>query len=178
MRVRSKIILLVFFTAYLFIVLFTKFSLIGFWTDIIFSIGLSLVSLWIVFRSKTAKHWLTILLRPVAILLFIIVFGLITWSFRFIGTLDYFKLRSFYHQNIDGHVFNAYFKPVGAYAGGYGNFWITETPRYFPVIEKQVYYERAVQWDFSADSSDGKRVEDVVRSYIQDEVIDQKNNRR
>ncbi len=41
--------------------------------------------------------------------------------------------------------FNAYFKSVRFYAGGYGNFWITECPKYFPLIEQEVYYKRT--WD-------------------------------
>ena len=178
MSTRNKIILIVFFASYLVVTLFTEFSLVGFWTDIIFSILLSLFILWIVFRNKTANRTLTTTLRAISIFLFTVVFVPIIWSFRFIGTWDYFKMRSFYYQKVDGRVFNAYFKPVGAYAGGYGNFWITETPKYFPIIEKQVYYERTVQWDFNRDSSDGQRAENVVRSYIQDEVIDKNNNRR
>ena len=174
MHSRSQIILIIFFTAYLSVILFTEFSLIGFWTDIIFSIVLSLFALWAIFRNMTAKRWLTITLRAMAIILSAVVFGLIAWSLTNIKTWDAFKMRSFYYQKVDGRVFNAYFKPVGAYAGGYGNFWITETPKYFPLIERQVYYETAVQWDFNSDSSDGQSAVDVVKSYIQDEVINQK----
>ena len=174
MHTRFKIILISFFATYLTVVLSTDYSLSGFWIDIFFSIGLSLFSLLIVFRNRTARRWLTIALRTITISLSVIVFGLIAWSLSFLGTWDYFKLRSFYHQEVGGRVFNAYFKPVGAYAGGYGNFWITETPKYFPIVERQVYSERAVQWDFSSDSSDGQRTEDVIKSYIKEEVINQK----
>ncbi|MFD2521982.1 hypothetical protein [Emticicia soli] len=87
---------------------------------------------------------------------------------------DISKLRTFYYQSVDGRLFNAYFKPVGAYSGGYGNFWITETPKYFPLIESRVYFNRTVHHDFSDDIFDGEPIDnyEVVRSYIKEEVID------
>jgi hypothetical protein len=87
---------------------------------------------------------------------------------------DRYKMKAFHHNKVNGRVFNAYFSPVGAYAGGFGNFWITETPKCFPIIEIERYYDRAVDWDFRAEEDfDGKPVnqEEVVKSYIQDEVL-------
>ena len=72
-------------------------------------------------------------------------------------------------------MFHAYFKPVGSYSGGEGNFWITESPLYFPFIEKDVYYEHAVLHDFSDGYWDGRPINnyEVVKSYIKDDVINQ-----
>jgi hypothetical protein len=119
---------------------------------------------------------LTITLRTGTVILSTIVFGLVAFSFTNIFILDTFKMRSFYYQKVDGRIFNAYFKPVGSYSGGQGNFWITETPIYFPIIEKRVYYDRTVLWDFNSDTFDGKPVDNyqVVKSYIRDEVINKK----
>ncbi len=83
---------------------------------------------------------------------------------------------AFYYQSVNGRLFNAYFKPVGAYSGGEGNFWITEVPKFFPIIEWRVYYDRTVHWNFNDDTFDGQQVDnyEVVKEYIKDEVIDKK----
>jgi hypothetical protein len=174
MSTKNQCILLAFFTGYLLMLWLTPLSLVGFWTDIILAILLSVVSLIVTFRRKAASRWLTITLRLTASALSTVVFGLIFYAFTNIFILDTFKLRSFYYQKVDGRIFHAYFKPVGAYAGGWGNFWITESPKYFPIVEWQVYYDRTVHWDFGADSSEGQPVDnyEVVRDYIKDEVID------
>lgn len=106
----------------------------------------------------------------------LIIFGLLGLNFTNPFALDTFKLRSFYYQSVDGRLFNAYFKPVGAYSGGEGNFWITEVPKFFPIIEKRVYYDRTVLWNFNNDTFDGQPVDNykVVKQYIKDEVIDKK----
>jgi hypothetical protein len=155
----------------------TNLSLVGFWTDIITAILLSIIILIVTFRKRTASRPSTIALRLTASALSAVVFGLIFLAFTNIFILDTFKMRSFYYLRVDGRIFHAYFKPVGAYAGGQGNFWITESPKYFPVVEWPVYYDRTVRWDFSADSSEGQPVDnyEVVRSYIQDEVIDKQH---
>jgi hypothetical protein len=101
------------------------------------------------------------------------VFNLIALSLTNPFAFDLVKLRSFYFQKVERRIFNAYFKPVGAYAGGQGNFWITESPIYFPFIEKRVYYERGVHHDFSDDYWEGEPIDnyEVVRAYVKDEVI-------
>jgi hypothetical protein len=173
MKQRTQIILSIFFPLYLATVLLTDFSLTGFWTDLIFSISLSVYSLILVFKNKTNILWLTITVRTTNILCSLIVFGLLGLSLINPFTWDTFKLRSFYFQSVDGRLFNAYFKPVGSYSGGYGNFWISETPKYFPLIEWRVYWDRTVDWNFRDDTFDGQPVDnyEVVRSYIKDEVI-------
>ncbi|MGG9963529.1 hypothetical protein [Ferruginibacter sp. SUN106] len=174
MTTRNQTILVIFFAAYLFTVLFTDISLVGFWTDIIFSILLSQFALRIVFRKGIIKSWLTVILKISTVFLSAIVFGLIAYSFTNMFILDTFKMRSFYYQKVNGRIFHAYFKPVGAYAGGYGNFWITESPKYFPVIEKRIYYDRTVHWNFNDDTWEGQPVDnyEMVRNYIKDEIID------
>ncbi|MCZ2131369.1 MAG: hypothetical protein LC109_14030 [Bacteroidia bacterium] len=77
---------------------------------------------------------------------------------------------------MDSRLFNAYFKPVGSYAGGYGQFWISETPKFFPIIEWEVYYDRTVDWDFNDDNYDGQDTYEVVKSYIKNKVINKPHN--
>jgi hypothetical protein len=161
---------------YLATVLLTDFSLVGFWTDIIFSILFSLYVLRLVFKNKTHKLWLTLILRTISVLCSLIIFGLLGFNLTNPFVRDTFKLRSFYYQSVDGRLFNAYFKPVGSYSGGEGNFWITEVPKFFPIIEKRVYYDRTVLWNFNNDTSDGQPVNnyEVVKEYIKNEIIDKK----
>lgn len=174
MKPRNQIILVLFFTTYLLIILLTGISLVGFWTDIIFSVLLSLFILRTVFKNKTTQLWLTISLRVTAVIFSIAVFGFIGVNLSNPFISDVFKMRSFYYQKVEGRIFHAYFKPVGAYSGGYGNFWITESPGYFPIIEWQVYYDRTVHYDFNDDNWDGQPTDnyEVVKSYIKSEVID------
>lgn len=159
---------------YLVVVLFTVISLTGFWTDIVFSVGFSVFVLIMVFRKPLSAIWLAWTLRTLAILCNIVVFALIILNLLNPFIVDTFKLRSFYLQKVEGRLFNAYFKPVGAYSGGYGNFWITESPRYFPIIEWRVYYDRTVHYNFNDDNWDGQPTDNyqVVRNYIKAEVID------
>lgn len=176
MRTRFQIITVISLTLYLVTILFTNISLTGFWTDIIFSVAFSVFALIIVFKKNLSALWLTWTLRALAILCNIVVFGLIILNCTNPFIADTLKLRSFYLQEVDGRLFNAYFKPVGAYSGGYGNFWITESPKYFPIIEWRVYYDRTVHYDFNDDNWDGQPTDNyqVVRNYIRDEVIDKK----
>lgn len=173
MKIRLQIITTIFFVVYLLTVLLTDISLTGFWTDIIFSILLSLHSLRLVFQHRTGQPWLTWTLRVTNFICSILVFGLLGLNLISPFVKDTFKLRSFYFQPVDGRLFNAYFKPVGAYSGGYGNFWITETPKFLPIIEWRVYWDRTVHHDFGDDTFDGEPIDnyEVVRIYIKDEVI-------
>jgi hypothetical protein len=176
MKQRAQIILTIFFPIYLAIVLLTDFSLTGFWTDLIISILLMVFALRQVFIGKTNRLWLTITTKVTNVLCSLIVFGLLVLNLINPFTLDFLKLRSFYFQTVDKRLFNAYFKPVGSYSGGYGNFWITESIKYLPLIEWRVYGNRTVQHDFSNDTFDGKPIDNykVVRGYIKDEVIEKK----
>ena len=157
-------------------VLFTDVSLTGFWTDVIFTISLCIFALIIFFKKSTSSPWLTWTLRTSVILCNIVIFGLFVLNFTNPFVADTSKLRSFYFQKVDGRLFNAYFKPVGSYSGGYGIFWITESSKYFPLIEWRVYYNRTVHYDFNDDNWDGQPTDNyqVVKNYIKDEVIDKK----
>lgn len=174
MMTKRQLIITVFTAVYLLIVLFTDISLTGYWTDIIFSLVLVTATLLIVFKRKTEKLWLTLTLRTLTVLSSVVVFGLLGLNLITIGGFDTFKMRSFYFQNVEGRLFNAYFKPVGAYSGGEGNFWITESIKFFPIFEYQVYYKHAILWDFRNDEWEGQTVDqyEVVKSYIKDEVIE------
>lgn len=171
MKINAQIIVTLFFPLYLSTVFFTKISLVGFWTDIIFSILLSITALFIVFKNIVRELWL----RVINIFCSLIVFILLALNFANPFVSDTFKLRSFYFISVDGRLFNAYFKPVGAYAGGMGNFWISETPKYLPVIEWEVYWDRTVDYDFNEDNFDGEPIDNIVRNYIKYEVIDKEN---
>jgi hypothetical protein len=168
MKQQAQIILTICFAVYLATVLLTDISLTGFWTDVIFSVLLSGVALRLAFRGK-----LTLVLKTINILCSLIVLGLLGLNLINPFARDTFKLRSFYYLPVNGRLFNAYFKPVGAYSGGYGNFWITETPRYFPLIEWRVYWDRTVHHDFNDDTFEGEQIDnyEVVRNYIKDEVV-------
>lgn len=174
MKQRTQILLTLFFTIYLATVLPTDISLTGFWTDVIFSILLSILALRLVIKTKTDKRWLTISLKTLNIVCSVAVFALLGLNLINPFAWDTFKLHSFYYESVDGRLFNAYFKPVGAYSGGEGNFWITESPKYFPLIEIEKYYERAILWDFRDTEWEGEPVDQnkIVRSYIKDEIID------
>ena len=139
-----------------------------------FSTVFSLFVLITVFKNRTSKPWLTLSLRITSIVCSVMVFGLLGLNLMNPFVWDTFKLRSFYLQSVNKRLFNAYFKPVGAYAGGYGNFWIAESPKYFPLIEKRVYWERTVHHDFGEDTFEGEPIDNyqVVKEYIQDEVIE------
>ena len=90
--------------------------------------------------------------------------------------LDTFKLKSFFFLKVDNRFFSAYFKPVGAYSGGYGNFLVTESPKYFPIIESPVYYDRTVHHDFSEDTFDGQPVDnkEIIKQIVIENIINKK----
>ncbi|KAA2238758.1 hypothetical protein F0L74_21320 [Chitinophaga agrisoli] len=176
MSTRFKKIIPILLVFYLCVIIFTDISLTGFWTDIIcFSLLFTLTEVFLFRRGDGSRRSIT-LRRFIGVA---VAGALVFFVFQFTNPfmIDTFKLRSFYFQNVDGRLFNAYFKPVGSYSGGYGNFWITETPAYFPFVEWEVYYNRTVDWDFDDDNFDGQPVDnyEVVRSYIRSEVINKKD---
>ncbi len=175
MITKRQIVITSFFIGHLLIVLFTNISLIGFWTDLIFSMLLSFFALRLVLKNNTSNRPLTLTLRGSTIICSLLVFGLLVINLLNPFSVDTLKLRSFYLQSVDGRLFNAYFKPVGAYSGGFGNFWITESPKYFPFVECQIYYDRTVHYDLNDDNWDGQPTDnyEVVRTYIKEEVIEQ-----
>lgn len=173
MRFTLLIILTLFFPFYLSIILLTDISLAGYWTDAILSVVLSILSVRFVVRYWADRRWLTIGAKAINGICALVV--ILIFCQKLVNPFSWdLKLRSFCYQSVDGRLFNAYFRPVGAYAGGYGNFWITESPAGFPLIEWPVYYERTVHHDFNDDMFDGALIDnyEVVRNYIKEEVID------
>jgi hypothetical protein len=173
MSIRSHICLTIFSVVYLTTVILTDYSLSGYWTDVLMTILLLVYSVWLLVHGVKTVRWLkwTLHVTNFCVSLFI------TWLIWLVVSnpfsIDKLKLRGFYFQAVEGRLFSAYFKPVGSYSGGYGNFWIAEMPRYFPIIERQVYWDRTVHHDFGDDIVDGEKVDnyEVVRSYIREEVI-------
>jgi len=172
MTKRLSIILCSTIVVYSLTVLLTNFSLIGFWTDILFSICLFIISVRVTFRHQTENKGLKIMLRTIAISFSLIVLYSLN-PFMTIFFADTFKLRTFYFIKVDNRLFNVQFKPVGAYSGGYGNFLVTESPLYFPIIEKPIYYERTFENDLSEDTFDGQPVDnrEIIRQVIKEQII-------
>lgn len=179
MTAERQIILTIFTTVYLITVLLTDLSLTGYWTDIIFSILLVLIGLLTVFKFKSDKSWLNISLKTLTIISSIVVFGLVGLNLINPFAWDTFKMKSFYFEKVNGRLFNANFKPVGAYAGGEGVFWITESPNFLPFIEIEKYYNGAILWDFRLTEWEGEPINqnEVLKNYIQDEVIEKENRK-
>jgi hypothetical protein len=173
LKIKAQIAATIIFPIYLATVLLTDFSFTGYWTDVIFSVVFSVFSLRLSFKNKLLQFWPTWTLRIANSVATLVVFGLLGLNLTNPFIWDVLKLRSFYFQQVDGRMFNAYFKPVGAYSGGYGNFWISETSKYLPIIEWQVYWDRTVHHDFRDDNWDGEPTDNyaVLRNYIKDEVI-------
>jgi hypothetical protein len=121
------------------------------------------------------KPWQTIVTRTISISFINIVFIFLTPFFTMFFP-DTFKLRSFYFLKVNNRLFNAYFKPVGGYSGGYGNFLVTESPKYFPIIESPLYYDRTVHHDFSEDTFDGQPVDnkEIIRQIVEENIINKK----
>lgn len=172
MEQRKEVIFTIAFCAYVLTILLTDISLSGFWTDMIASIVFIYISIKTLFNKHPNNIRLSFFRKAINTLCSLLVIGSFgpqlvdpyIWS-----TLN---LRSFLFQSVDGRLFNAYFKPVGAYSGGYGNFWVAETPKYFPVVEWPVYWERAVHHDFNDDTFDGKPINnyEMARIYIKENV--------
>lgn len=174
MTIQNRLVLIPLLAGYLSILAFTEVSLTGYWTDIVVVATLSFFTLKAARKHKAEGHALGSRLTAVGIFCSILLLGMggLALLNPFAG-LDTFKLRSFYFQSVQGRLFNAYFKPVGAYAGGFGNFWITESFVLFPLIERRVYHDRTVDHDFTNDMEDGHSVDQklVVKEYILTEVI-------
>ena len=179
MTTRRQIILTLFTTVYLATVLLTDISLTGYWTDIIFSILLVSIGILTVFKLKSQKTWLNTSLKTLTIICSVVVYGLVGLNLINPFAWDTFKMKSFYFENVGGRLFNANFKPVGAYAGGEGVFWITESPKLLPFIEIEKYYDGTVLWDFRITEWEGDPVDqtEVLKNYILDEVIEKENKK-
>lgn len=155
------------------LLLFSNYSLAGLWTDAIVLVLLLAGSFFFLFVKTYTRNPADVFLKGTWFLALAVC---LAGSWRFFSNpffIDYFKLRTFSSLRVNGRRFNAYFKPVGAYSGGYGNFWISERVRWLPFLEREVYYEHAVHWNFNDDSPEGEPVDNaaVARQYVADEVL-------
>ncbi len=150
-------------------IFFTDFSLTGYWTDLIFSMLLLMILFVGVYKNKVSNSVIKGMVGAV-IIFYVFLIGVLFYFDK-----DIFKTRSFYLHKVEGRLFNAYFRPVGAYSGGEGNFWISESPVYFPIIEKEKYYKHAVLWDFRITEWEGQPVDqnEVIKRYIVEEIIEE-----
>lgn len=173
MKTFAQAVSIVFTATYFLILFFTNYSLTGYWMDGVCLLLLSGFTLLIVYRWPATLFWQKLLLKSAAFSL-IGFFGITFLPAVFNPfSWDRFGTISFHNQIVEGRIFHAYFTPVGAYAGGEGRFWITESPSYFPLIERVKFYDRTVIWNFAAKEWDGQAVdqEEVVKHYIQTKVL-------
>lgn len=150
--------------------LFTEYKLAGYWTDYIAGIAF-FVAFLITIILKSFSN----LSIKIASLTYIVFYSV--WYLTVLGSffdspffVDKFKTRSFLYLNVKDQLYNVYFKPVGAYAGGYGNLIIMECPNYFPIIEKPVHFIRCYTEDLKSDTFEGFPVDnrEIVRQEIEE----------
>lgn len=167
-----KFFLPILLSIYLFIVLKTDYSLVGFWTDVVVSMLLSIICWRLLFIKDEEVKWMSITSNVLIKINSIVIAGLMLLIILNPFSLDTLKLRSFYFQSVQERTFHAYFKPVGAYSGGQGKFWITESQKFFPLIEKEVHYNRTVHHDFGDDVFEGEVIDNYaeVRRYIEHRI--------
>lgn len=174
MRIKAQIVITIILVIYLLVVTLTNFSLSGYWTDAIFTMLLLSANWLLSFRSNRKKNLLVTAIKITTFLCSAFVVGILIWWLSNPFFIDNLKLRTFYFQKVDNRVFNAYFKPVGAYSGGYGNFWVSETSVYFPIVEKRIFWERTVHHDFGTDYFEGEPIDNYqfVKEYITEKIIE------
>lgn len=171
---KSTSLVLIFFTSlYFLLFLFSEITLTGFWTDVIVAVLLVTMNWLNVFKQgKSSKKIIFNLSIIISISATTICLGI---AAKFLNPWNWgsIKTRSFCFQQIKGRLFNAYFTPVGAYSGGEGQFWISESPLYCPLIEIEIYYDRTVDWDFRNEEWDGQKIDqnEVVRAYIMEHIL-------
>ena len=173
MRKIIPLVLSILMIVYLPIVLMTSYSLTGFWTDAIFAITLAVAACLKAFRKNTWKRWQTYVVRTIAVVytVALLVLGGLFFSNMFFSRT--FKMRSFMFLSVNGRLYHAYFEPGITYNLRCGNLWITESPLYFPVIEKTVHDKHSVYYDFGHDTFWGQPTDnnEVMKTYIDMDMI-------
>ena len=174
MNQKTHLIIPMLTSVYLLIIFLTDTSFRGYWTDFFIAVVFVTYNLKKALNSKKVKGSLSLIHRFVSILPAILVYSVLAAYILNPFSWNVFKMKCFYNQEVNGRLFNAYFKPVGANSGGEGIFWITESPKYFPLIETQKYYDNAVLWDFSVQEWEGETVDqnEIVKRYIEQEITD------
>jgi hypothetical protein len=168
MRKIIPLVLSILMIVYLPIVLMTSYSLTGFWTDPIFAVALAVVACLKAFRKNTWKRRQTYMVRAIAVVYTVALLALGALFFPNMFSGGKFKTRSFMFLFVNGRLYHAYFEPKKTYYERYGNVWVTESPLYFPVIEKWIHDKHGVQYDFGHDTFYGKPIDnhEVMRYYI------------
>ena len=149
----------------------TSYSLTGYYTDIFMSIGLVLLSLRVVFRYELDNKILHYGTRTIAVGFAIIVLGSTALHIINPFAWNVFDVKEFAEQRINDRKFIAYFKPVGAWGRGYGSFWITESSKYVPMIERTVYEDNSTDYDFKEDYFEETPVDKIVTAIIEEDII-------
>lgn len=164
--------LLVFYGATL---IFTDYSLTGFWTDIIFYFTLSLLFLFFSYTNGSLNKLSVITYKVLSTTLLIIT---ICYAIIFLNNFknwQIFKVVSLRTQNLKDRTFHPYFSPVGSWGRGYGKFWISESPKYFPLIEKTVYFEAATDYDMKSLYFEETPIEEIIKTTIENSILEKKN---
>lgn len=150
-----------------------EISITGYWSDVFFSISVALIMFLYIFKYDSGNGVLTLISRITCTLILILVVGSLLHQASTPFFLDKLKLTTFHFIEVNNRLFHAYFIPTGAYSGGEGTFWITESYPFIPFIEIEQYYHHAILWDFRLDKWDGSSVNqnDIVTGIIEREII-------
>lgn len=158
------------FLFYSMILLLTRYSLTGFWTDIIMFPSLLLILTFSLYMSK----WdgLTFLKLYRILSLCILILTLAYYGYVLINPFDIRKdTKTLKKQTVNGRLFHPYFQPVGSWGKGCGPFWITESPKLIPFLEKTVFAERGTNYNFNETEFDGTPIDDIIKNYIIENII-------
>lgn len=147
--VRKIILLQILMLIYFPFVLFSKYSITGFWSDIIFSCILIFISIILSFKFKHENKILIRLNKGISIfysVTFCLVVGIkiinpFNWTIFSTSQIEY-KIKN-------SEITISYFEPTGAWGCGHGKYWETKTFLYFPIIEKEVYVDNCSLEDWS-----------------------------
>jgi hypothetical protein len=158
------------FLIYSLTLLFTKYSLTGFWTDVIFFLALLIILTLSLYKTKSGNLPLLSMFRIFSLSTLVITIAY--YGYAYMNAFDIRKdTKSLKTQKINGRRFHPYFQPVGSWGKGYGLFWITESPKLLPFIEKTVFVENGTDYDFDDTQFDGTPIEEIVRNYILEYII-------
>jgi hypothetical protein len=157
---------------YISLLLFTNYSIIGIWSNIIISISALVFSIIFLVKKIRIKTY------PIFIkaLLIYSISSISTLSIQELSRrnihqlLSPFNLTSFYLATVEDNLFNACFLPVGAFSGGEGNLIIYKSLKFLPIIESPVYYKHAVTWDYSLTEWEGVKLnqrEIIINTILQ-----------
>jgi len=161
------------FLTYGMTLLFTKYSLTGFWSDIIFFASLVIILTFALYKTKRDSLPLLPTFRILSLCILILTINY--YGYVLINPFDIRKdTKTLKTQTVNGRLFHPHFQPVGSWGKGYGPFWITESPKFFPFIERTVFAERGTDYDFNDTEFDGTPIEEFVRNYIIENIISEK----